>query len=204
MGRCTASWAVLRVCSHCISFEASEVRNRRCSNGILTCVWAAVPCLTVRSEDLVCIKLRSSCDCANLHTVTGPSAHLAVFIVHRVVGSPVLQRKWTRPVDLISVARFGAHPPLQGSDSYQTYFHIWRRPDSNLTIPEFRETWVEKNRNWVTAPLFVSYSNEHVLFFSSFTKNLLISNDLFLFSLVFVRMLAPYWFIKSGWEISQA
>lgn len=99
MGRCTASWAVLRVCSHCISFEASEARNRQCSNGILSCVWAALPCLTVRSEfgdpaalhrtDLICIKLRSSCDSANLHTVTGPSAHRAVFIVHRVAGSHV-------------------------------------------------------------------------------------------------------------------
>lgn len=128
VARCTASWAVLRVCSHCISFEASEARNRQSSNGILSCVWAALPCLTLRSEDL-------SCDSANLHTVTGPSAHHAVFIVHRVVGSPVLQRKWTRPVDLVSVGRFGAHPPLQGSDVLADI-----RFTSDL-IPQTKEAW---------------------------------------------------------------
>lgn len=65
------------------------------------------------------------------------------------------------------------------------------------------EMWEEKNCNRVMDPLFVSYSNERVLFLL-FHKNLLISNDFFFFSLVFVCMVAPYWFIKSGWEISQA
>lgn len=71
-------------------------KNRQCSNRILSYIWWA---MLLRTE-LICIKLRSSLDHANSHTVTGLSTRCAVSIMHCTTRSPALHSKWKGSIDI--------------------------------------------------------------------------------------------------------
>lgn len=78
-----------------------EVRNRQCSDGILSDISPALPSLTVwfGFRDLICIKLRSSHDYANLHAAAGRSTCRVVSMMRRVAKIPALYRTSTGYVD---------------------------------------------------------------------------------------------------------